>query len=168
MNVEESINRLEKLWNKHYPKDNFDFVFAKEQFNQQYHSESRFGKFYLWLTILSIGIAAIGLYGLIIFTFEKRTREISIRKVNGAKISEVLVLLNQSFIKWVSLAFMLATPLAWLTMDQWLQNFAFKTNLSWWVFLLSGLITMGITLLTVSWQSWKAANRNPVEALRYE
>ena len=115
-----------------------------------------------------MGIAAIGLYGLIIFTFEKRTREISIRKVNGAKISEVLVLLNQSFIKWVGLAFMLATPLAWLTMDQWLQNFAFKTDLSWWVFLLSGLLTMGITLLTVSWQSWKAANRNPVEALRYE
>lgn len=168
MNVEESINRLGQLWTKHYPKDNFDFIFAKEQFNQQYHSESRFGKFYLWLTILSIGIAAIGLYGLIIFTFEKRTREISIRKVNGAKISEVLVLLNQSFIKWVGLAFMLATPLAWLTMDQWLQNFAFKTDLSWWVFLLSGLLTMGITLLTVSWQSWKAANRNPVEALRYE
>ena len=168
MNATESLKQLKSVWDKHYTHDNFDYIFAKEQFNLQYQSETRFGKFYLWLTILSIGIAAIGLYGLIIFTFEKRIREISIRKVNGAKISEVLILLNQSFIKWILVAFVLATPVSWLIMHNWLQNFAYKTELSWWIFLLSGGLTLIVTLITVSWQSWQAATRNPVDALRYE
>lgn len=168
MNAQQSLEQLKAVWDKHYTQDNFDYIFAKEQFNLQYQSESRFGKFYIWLTLLSIGIAAIGLYGLIIFTFEKRTREISIRKVNGARISEVLFMLNKDFVKWVAMAFVIATPVVYYAMNKWLQNFAYKTELSWWVFLLSGAVTLIITLITVSWQSWKAATRNPVESLRYE
>jgi len=99
---------------------------------------------------------------------QKRTKEIGIRKVNGAKISEILILLNADFVKWVAIAFLIATPISYFTMQKWLENFAYKTELSWWIFALSGLLALGVALVTVSFQSWKAATRNPVEALRYE
>jgi putative ABC transport system permease protein len=99
---------------------------------------------------------------------ERRTKEIGLRKVNGATIPEVMVLLNKNFVKWVSIAFIIACPLAFIAMHKWLQNFAYKTSLSLWVFVVSGLLALAIALLTVSLQSWRAATRNPVEALRYE
>lgn len=99
---------------------------------------------------------------------KKRTKEIGIRKINGAKTSEILTMLNKDFMKWVAIAFVIATPIAWYAMHKWLENFAYKTELSWWIFALAGVLALGIALLTVSWQSWKAATRNPVEALRYE
>jgi len=105
---------------------------------------------------------------LIAFKSELRTKEIGIRKVNGARISEVLVLLNKDFVKWIGIAFLIATPVSYYAMSKWLENFAYKTTLSWWIFALAGLLALGIALLTVSWQSWRAARRNPVEALRYE
>jgi putative ABC transport system permease protein len=98
----------------------------------------------------------------------KRTKEIGIRKVNGAKIWQVMTMLNRDFIKWVAIGFVIATPIAYYAMNKWLQNFAYKTELSWWIFALAGLLALGIALLTVSWQSWRAAKRNPVESLRYE
>jgi putative ABC transport system permease protein len=88
--------------------------------------------------------------------------------VNGANISEVMTLLNKDFIKWVAIAFVVATPLAWYVMNLWLENFAYRTALSWWVFALAGILSFAIALLTVSWQSYRAATRNPIEALRYE
>jgi putative ABC transport system permease protein len=88
--------------------------------------------------------------------------------VAGAKSSEILILLNKEFIIWVVVAFIIACPVAWFTMQKWLQNFVYKTGVNWWIFALSGIIAFGIALLTVSWQSWRAAIRNPVEALRYE
>jgi putative ABC transport system permease protein len=99
---------------------------------------------------------------------ERRTKEIGLRKVNGAKVAEVILLLNKDFVKWVSIAFLIAMPIAWFIMHKWLENFAYKTGLSWWIFVVSGIIALGIALLTVSLQSWRAATRNPVEALRYE
>jgi putative ABC transport system permease protein len=117
---------------------------------------------------LAILIAMLGILGMSVFSITKRTKEIGIRKVNGAKISEVLVMLNRDFVKWVAIAFIIATPIAYYAMNKWLENFAYKTNLSWWIFALAGLLALGIALLTVSWQSWRAATRNPVEALRYE
>lgn len=95
---------------------------------------------------------------------KKRTKEIGIRKVNGAKISEILTMLNKDFIKWVAIAFVIATPIAYFVMHKWLENFAYKTDLSWWIFALAGLLALGVALLTVSWQSWRAATRNSVEA----
>jgi putative ABC transport system permease protein len=118
--------------------------------------------------ILSIFIAVLGLFGLSLFVLDQRTKEIGVRRVNGGKVSEVMVMLNKDFVKWVAIAFVIATPIAWYAMHRWLENFAYKTELSWWIFGLAGLMTLGIALLTVSWQSWKAATSNPVEALRYE
>jgi putative ABC transport system permease protein len=98
----------------------------------------------------------------------RRTKEIGIRRVAGAQSSEILILLNREFIKWVVVAFILAAPVAWFAMNTWLQNFTYKTELSWWIFALAGILAFGIALVTVNWQSWRAAARNPVEALRYE
>ncbi len=95
-------------------------------------------------------------------------QEVGVRKVNGAKIIEIMTLLNRDFIVWVFVAFAVATPVSWYAMNKWLGNFAFKTSLSWWIFALAGFFALSIAILTVSWQSWKAATRNPVEALRYE
>ena len=110
----------------------------------------------------------MGLFTLARFAAESRTKEIGVRKVNGARISEVMVMLNKDFIKWVTIAFVIACPIAWYAMHRWLESFAYKTELSWWIFALAGVLALGIALLTVSWQSWKAATRNPIEALRYE
>lgn len=167
-NVQESVNTLKTIWDRHYNKDAFDYIFADHQFNLQYVSENRYSNFYLWLTILSIAISTIGLFGLILFYLNKRQKEIALRKVNGATVTQVVLLLNRDFIRWLALAFVIASPVAWYAMNHWLQNFAFRTTLRWWIFLVAGLVVFFIALFTVSWQSWRAATRNPVESLRYE
>jgi putative ABC transport system permease protein len=110
----------------------------------------------------------LGLFGLAEYSIKNKIKEIGIRKVNGARIGEIMFMLNKDFVKLVLLAFIIACPIAWYSMHQWLQNFAYKTPLSWWVFALAGFVVLVIALVTVSWQSWRAATRNPVEALRYE
>jgi putative ABC transport system permease protein len=167
-NINATINQLQKIWNKHYPNDDLDFAFANEKFNLQYVSEKRFGRFYLWLTILSIGIASMGLYGLILFRFGKRTKEIGIHKVHGAHTHQVMWMLLKEFAKWVVIAFIIATPVAWYIMQKWLDAFAYRVEISWWVYALAGVITLSITMITVSWQSRNTARKNPVHALRYE
>ena len=120
------------------------------------------------VALIALFISSVGLYGLADFSTKSRIKEIGIRKVNGAKIWQVMTMLNIDFVKWVAVAFVIAVPVAWYAMNRWLQNFAYRTELSWWIFALAGVIALGIALLTVSWQSWRAARRNPVEALRYE
>jgi putative ABC transport system permease protein len=110
----------------------------------------------------------MGLLGLSLLTTQRRTKEIGIRKINGARISEILIMLNWDLIKWILISFVLAIPLAFFFMHKWLENYAYKTALSWWIFALAGITAMIIAMITVSVQSWKAAGRNPVEALRYE
>ncbi len=144
------------------------YSFHDEIIAKHYLKDQQAKKMLLFLSLVSVIIACVGLYAISFFTIIKRTKEIGIRKVNGAKVSEILTLLNKDFIKWVAVAFLVATPIAWLAMNKWLENFAYKTNLSWWIFALAGVLALGIALLTVSWQSWRAATRNPVEALRYE
>jgi putative ABC transport system permease protein len=163
-----AVERLKIIWADNYPADPMDYFFADEYFFRQYQSETRFGKFYTLLTLLSISIACMGIYGLILFYLGQKRNEIGIRKINGARVAEVMIMLNKEFVRWVIIAFVISMPCAWYIMHKWLQNFAYKTDLSWWVFALAGLFALVITLLTVSWQVWKAATRNPVEALRDE
>lgn len=167
-NFQKIITRIESIWNKHAPGEPFAFSFLDAALQKYYTSVAKTQKLLMLFSVLAIIIAAFGLFGLTTFLFEQRTKEIGIRKVNGAKISEILTLLNKDFIKWVAIAFVIATPIAYYAMNKWLENFAYKTTLNWWIFALAGLLALGIALLTVSWQSWKAATRNPVEALRYE
>ncbi len=159
---------VEKKWDEISPMFPMEYQFLDQTYAAQYAKEAQFQKFLLLTTLISLVLSCLGLIGLTYFIMEQRTKEIGIRKVNGAKISEVLLMLNRDFVKWVAIAFIIATPIAWYAMHLWLENFAYKTNLSWWIFALAGVLALGIALLTVSFQSWKAATRNPVEALRYE
>jgi putative ABC transport system permease protein len=118
--------------------------------------------------LLTIIVSCMGLFGLTMFLTEQKTKEIGVRKVNGATVFEILVMLSKGFVVWVLIAFAIATPIAYYAMRKWLTSFAYKTELSWWVFALAGCIALVIALLTVSWQTFRAARRNPVEALRYE
>jgi putative ABC transport system permease protein len=166
--IDRLIPELEKIWNIHYPGNPFSYFFLDDYYNEQYREDERFSGIFLASSILAILIACLGLSGLSSYSITRRTKEIGIRKVTGAKIIRIMVLLNSDFVKWVGLAIAIATPLAWLAMDKWLSNFAYRTELRWWIFVLSGIIALGIAILTVSWQSWRAAARNPIEALRYE
>jgi putative ABC transport system permease protein len=163
-----SVEYVQKLWNKMSPDSHFEYFFYDNFYDQLYRKESMFGNVIFIFSAIAILIACMGLFSLAAFFSEKRTKEIGIRKVNGATITEIMAMLNTKFVKWVIIAFLLATPVAWYSMHKWLQSFAYKTELSWWIFFLSGLIVLVIALLTVSCQSWRAANKNPVEALRYE
>jgi len=162
------VSDLEKLWISHYPGNPFHYFFLDDFYNEQYEAEQRFSKLFLASSLLGIIIACLGLLGLSAYSITRRRKEIGIRKTNGANSSHVMLILNKVFVIWVAIAFIIACPLAWFIMNKWLQNFAYKTELSWWIFALAGLIALLIALLTVSWQSWRAANKNPVESLRYE
>jgi putative ABC transport system permease protein len=163
-----ALLKLKEIWLNHFPSDPMDLFFAEDFFFKQYHSETRFGKFQASLTLLSIIIACLGLYGLIVFYLNQKRKEIGLRKINGARVTEIMLMLIRDFVIWVAIAFVVAVPVAWYVLDKWLQNFAYRTELSWWIFALAGLLSLGIALLTVSWQSWRAATKNPVESLRYE
>lgn len=167
-NIPETIDFLKKTWASTGGTTAFDFEFTDDILNDLYESDIRFSKTIGLLAVIAIVIASLGLFGLSLLLSKQRIKEIGVRKVNGARISEILTLLNKDFVKWVGIAFVVATPVAYFAMNKWLENFAYKTNLSWWVFALAGILTLGIALLTVSFQSWRAATRNPVEALRYE
>jgi putative ABC transport system permease protein len=162
------LDRVKSQWGKFNNDAPFEYFFLDQSFDAQYKSEDRLSKIIGLFTLVAITIACLGLFGLVSYTATQKTKEIGIRKVNGARISEVLIMLNKDFAKWVAMAFFIAMPIAWYAMHKWLEGFAFKTELSWWIFALAGLLALGIALLTVSWQSWRAATRNPVESLRYE
>ncbi len=167
-NMQEAVAQLQKIYKRHFPEDPFNYFFADELFNRQYFSEVRFGKFYILLTILSLSIACLGLYGLLLHFINQKRKEIGIRKVNGAQVSEVMLFINRDFLRWTAIAFVIACPLVYWTMDKWLSNFAYHTEISWWIFVVAGLATLFITMLTVSWQSYKASVRNPAEVLKCE
>ncbi|MGV8093664.1 MAG: ABC transporter permease [Mangrovibacterium sp.] len=166
--ISTGMDFIQKTWQEMLPGHPLKYQFYDEWFDSMYRSEERFARTIGLFAVLAIVISCIGILGLAIFSSERRTKEIGVRKVNGAKVSEILTMLNKDFVKWVVIAFVIATPIAWYAMHKWLENFAYKTTLNWWIFALAGLLALGIALLTVSWQSWKAATRNPVEALRYE
>ncbi len=163
-----TIKELELLWGQISPDFPLEYRFLNQTYAAMYAKETQFQKFLLYTTLISLVLSCLGLVALTFFVMEQRTKEIGVRKVNGAKVSEVLALLNKDFVKWVIIAFTIATPIAYFAMNKWLENFAYKIDLSWWIFALAGVLALVIALLTVSWQSWRAATRNPVEALRYE
>ncbi|WP_106791552.1 ABC transporter permease [Aquimarina sp. Aq78] len=163
-----AITQIEEKWKQILPQRTFGYTFLDKKFEAQYNDDKEFSAAFRIFTLLAICIAALGLFGLTSYTCVQRKKEIGIRKVNGASIFKILKLLNIDFIKWVGIAFIIAIPIAWYTMNSWLENFAIKTSLSWWIFVLAGIMALGITLLTVSWQSFMAANGNPVDVLRDE
>ena len=159
---------IKEKFSSTFPNYPFEYLILEDYYNRQFDKEIQLVKIFRLFIVVAIFISVINLFSIAWLISLARVKEIGIRKVNGARVSEILSLLNKDFIKWVAIAFVIATPIAWYAMHKWLENFAYKTTLSWWIFALAGVLALGIALLTVSWQSWKAATRNPVEALRYE
>jgi putative ABC transport system permease protein len=162
------ISDIDKNWKKMFPGMEFRYQFLTDMIASYYMAEHKALNLFLLFASITIFLCILGILGLSLSMNERRTKEIGLRKVNGASVPEVMILLNKNFIKWIAYAFIIASPVAFYIMHKWLQNFAYKTSLSWWIFGLAGLMALIIALLTVSMQSWRAASRNPVEALRYE
>jgi ABC-type antimicrobial peptide transport system permease subunit len=160
-----SMERLAKQFNPAYP---FAYRFADESFREQYKSETLVGKLANYFAVIAIFIACLGLFGLAMFTAEQRTKEIGVRKVLGASVPSIVALLSKDFLKLVLIAIIIASPLAWWAMHNWLSDFAYRVDIEWWVFALAGLVAVAIAQLTVSFQSIKAALMDPVKSLRSE
>ena len=167
-NVTEAIAAVEGIWKKSAPNQPFSYTFLDQDYARLYNREQQMSHVFQIFSGLAILIACLGLFGLVAFTTQQRTKEIGIRKILGASVSGILYLLSKDFLKLVIIANLIAWPIAYYAMNQWLQSFAYRINLSISTFLLSGLIALLIALLTVSYQAIKAARANPVEALRYE
>ena len=164
----QKLAELERLYKASYPGNPFDYFFVDEKYNEQYRTEQQYGQLFGVAAGLAIFIACLGLFGLATFMAQQRSKEIGVRKVLGASVVGIAALLSKDFLKLVLVAFVLAAPLAWWAMSRWLQNFAEKTPLDWWLFAGAGLLAGVIALLTVSFQSIRAALANPIKSLRSE
>ena len=160
--------RLRELYTEISPNEIFEVSYLTDQVNGFYGNERNQSKIIGVFSILATVLSIMGLFGIALLSISKRTKEVGIRKVNGASIFEVLYLLNKDFLKWVLISIVIAIPVSAYLMTEWLERFAYKTELNWWIFTLASFSAILVAVLTVSWQSWRAATRNPVEALRYE
>jgi putative ABC transport system permease protein len=166
--VTNTLTDIRKAWNEVSPNYPFEFKFIDQEVEKLYLSEIIFEKIFRWGSFFALFISCLGLIGLVLSLTEQLKKEIGIRKVYGAGTREVLFMLNKDFIKWVVIAFTIACPVAGYFMTQWLKNFAYKIPLSWWIFTVAGLLALSLAVLTVSWQSWNVATKNPVKTLRHE
>lgn len=166
--VTKTLTTIERDWTRFFPGERFEFSFLDSRIDALYRSEQNIQKVFMIFSGLSILVACLGLFGLAAFTAEVKTKEIGIRKTLGASASSVIVLMSREFIKWILLANLIAWPLGWFLMNRWLRNFAYRVDISWTIFVLSGLTTLLIAVVTFIYQALKAASANPVDSLRYE
>jgi len=167
-NLAGTISFLEAKWKELAPHRPFEYRFMDEDFQKLYSSEMRTGKVFTIFAGIAILLACLGLFGLAVYATQQRTKEIGIRKVLGASVSGITVLLSSKFLGLIAIAFLVASPIAWFVMHKWLQDFAYRVDISWWVFAIAGLSVLLITLITVGFQAIKAAVSNPVKSLRSE
>jgi putative ABC transport system permease protein len=163
-----TIKAVETKWKQIIPNRPFDYYFADAFFDRQYRSEQRFGSLFLNFAIVTIFISCLGLLGLALYSTLQRTKEIGVRKVLGASVSSIVGLLSREFLKLVLIAFVTALPISWYAMHQWLEGFAYRIPIGWWVFAIAGLSAILIAFATISFQAIKAALANPVKSLRTE
>ena len=163
-----TIEKIKEIYERLSPSGIFEFEFLDQSLQQSYEAEKRLMQVISLMGSIAIILALVGVYGLIVFNAQYKRKEISVRKVNGATESQIMLLLNRNFFRLLILSFIIACPIAWYVISRWLESFNYKTPIHWWIFLLAGVITLGIVLITVSWQSWKAATENPVKALKSE
>jgi len=166
--VKDLIPKIESRWKSLAPGMPFSYRFMNDSFNDMYRSEQRAGTIAIVFAILAIFIACLGLFGLATYMAEQRTKEIGIRKVLGASVSNVVAMLSKDFLLLVVIASIVAFPVAWWAMNKWLQDFEYRVNISVWVFMIAGIAALLIALITVSFQAIKAATANPVKSLRSE
>lgn len=163
-----TIQNVQKAWATAFPGNPFEYFFLDDYFNQQYQNERKFEKLFLVFAILAIIIGCLGLFGLSAYTATQRIKEIGIRKVLGASVPDITKMLSKDFLSLVLIAIVIASPIAWWAMNKWLQDFAYRVNISLWVFVIAGLVAIMIAFVTVSFQAIKAAITNPVKSLRTE
>ena len=163
-----ALEKTEKAFKEIYPNDDFYYGFFDEDIAKGYTQEQNISSLLTWATGLAVFISCLGLLGLVMYTTTQRTKEIGVRKVLGATVSQLVTLLSKDFVRLVLIAFVIATPLAWFGMNQWLQNFAYRTTISWWIFAAAGLLMIVVAFITLSFQTIKAAIANPVKSLRTE
>ncbi|MGZ3881649.1 MAG: FtsX-like permease family protein, partial [Flavisolibacter sp.] len=166
--VAQTIAHIRGLWKSIAPNEPFTYAFLNEEFDNMYRTEQRSGKIFVSFAVLAILIACLGLFGLAAYAAEQRTKEIGIRKVLGATVSNIVGMLSKDFLKLVIIASIIAFPVAWWFMNKWLQDFAYRINISWWIFALAAFVSIFIAIITVSFQAIKAALTNPVKNLRTE
>ncbi|MBO0321073.1 ABC transporter permease [Muricauda sp. CAU 1633] len=163
-----TIADIEGIWNKFAPGQPFSYDFMDDSFNTTYEAEQRLGKIFVVFTILSILIACLGLFGLAAFNAQKRTKEIGVRKVLGATVGQITFRLTTDFLKMVGVAILISMPIGWFAMNKWLEDFSYRIEIGWWVFVLAAILAVGVAILTVGYQSIRAAVVNPVKSLRTE
>lgn len=161
-------NTISETWGKLIPDYPLNIESVRDRYNWYHIRETNFARLIIICCLISLFLSMIGLFAISFHSSRKRTKEIGVRKINGATVFEMISLLNRDFFRWVIIAFVPASLISWYIMSRWLQGFAYRTELNWWIFALAGLLTVAISILTVSWQSWRSATGNPVEALRYE
>lgn len=167
-NPQEAIRLIGTKWNELNPGMPFEYHFLDDAYTELYKSETNAGQILGAAMIITLIISVAGLFAMAYYTTQRRLKEIGVRKVNGASVSELLVILNRDFFVWIGISFLLACPLAYIFVSRWMEGFTDRTSMSWWVFVLVGVITFVVTILTVSYQTWKAANVNPVKVLKSE
>lgn len=166
--VKEVLKDMEAVVESLYPGYILDYTLLNEKIQHRYRSEKILLQLINIFSVLAVFVACLGLIGLSIFISEKRSKEIGIRKVNGAKSLEILILLNKDILKWVCIAIIIATPVSWYYSNRWMEGFAYRSTNNWWIFVLAGILAIVIALITVSWQTFRSARKNPVESLKYE
>jgi len=162
------LEHCEKVWNEVVPEFSWDYTFMEEILEGQYQDEDRWSRIIAYAAIIAIFLSCLGLMGISGLLVARRFKEVGIRKANGATIKKIIVLLNMDILKWILAAYVLACPVSWLIMRRWLQDFAYQTSLSWWIFVLAGLAALLISVFTITLQIYRVARQNPVLALRYE
>ena len=167
-NYSKLLKHITTTASKFDPENKREAKFLDDSLSKLYDKETKMARFIEFVAIWCIILALTGLLGLIIFVTRDKVKEIGIRKVHGAEVTDIIYMLNTKVVIWVSIAFVVAVPIAYYAMTRWLQNFAYKTTLSWWIFALAGFVILFIAFTTVIWHSWRTASRNPVEALRDE
>ncbi len=166
--AKQAIAYIQSVWQKKFPEHTFEYHFLDEHFEDVYRADTQVSRIVAILAVLAIIISCLGLFGLASYAAEKRVKEVGIRKVLGASVQNIVAMLSGNFLKYVFIAVIIAWPLAWFSINKWLQDYAYRVNISWWIFLLAGLLAVFIALVTISFQAIKAAIANPVKSLRTE
>jgi putative ABC transport system permease protein len=166
--IQNTIKTIKDPWEKFFPGNPFDYFFLSDHYENQYHAEKQCRAIFGLFAVLAIVIACLGLFGLSWFIIVQRTKEIGIRKVNGASVTEILLLISGEFFKLVLFGLIIAAPVAWYFSKNWLEKYPFKAGFNWWLFLLSGVLIFIISALTISYNTLVIAHTNPAESIKYE
>lgn len=167
-NIPEALDFLKRKWETLFHLNSFEYSFLNDDFQKMYKKEATVSGIISYVSLLALLISCIGLFGLVLFTIDSRIKEIGLRKVAGSTTGRIVLMLNLEFIRWILLSFIISCPVIFYFMHSWLEKFAYRINLDWWIFAVAGMITLIISFLTVSWHTWKFATKNPVECLKHE